>query len=204
MKIKRKTFNKIKDALGVAAFGVAAISLFVAILSKSDLPDGDCELPELPRPSTYLRYEDASNYDGLIADETEITVTTTTANENVLYYLTPHERAEVERTVMAEAGGESKLGQMAVAQCILNACHKSGIRPIEVLEEYKYTKNRMEASDEVKAAVSAVFDDGEVAVAENVLYFYAFERVSGDGHEARHDYVCTIGGHKFFKDKAVE
>ena len=204
MKIKRKTFNKIKDALGVVAIIVAAIALWTAILCKSDLPDGDCELPELPRPSTYLQYEDASNYDGLIAEETEITVTTTTAIENVLYYLTPQERDEVERTVMAEAGGESKLGQMAVAQCILNACHKSGIRPIEVLKEYKYTKNRMEASAEVKAAVSAVFDDGEVAVAENILYFYAFERVSGDGHEARHDYVCTIGGHKFFKDKAVE
>jgi hypothetical protein len=140
----------------------------------------------------------------LIAEETEVAVTTTVEEEHAVYYLTPQERAEVERTVMAEAGGESKLGQMAVAQCILNACHKSGIRPIEVLEEYKYTKNRMEASDEVKAAVSAVFDDGEVAVAENILYFYAFERVSGDGHESRHDYVCTIGGHKFFKDKAVE
>ena len=204
MKIKRKTYEKIKNALGVAAFGVAAIALFVAILSKSDLPDGDCELPELPRPSTYLQYEDASNYEGLIAEETEVAVTTTVEDEHAVYYLTPQERAEVERTVMAEAGGESKLGQMAVAQCILNACHKSGIRPIEVLKEYKYTKNRMEASAEVKAAVSAVFDDGEVAVAENILYFYAFERVSGDGHEARHDYVCTIGGHKFFKDKAVE
>lgn len=204
MKIKRKTFNKIKDALGVVAIIVAAIALWTAILCKSDLPDGDCEMPELPRPSTYLKYEDASNYEGLIAEETEVAVTTTAEEEHAVYYLTPQERAEVERTVMAEAGGESKLGQMAVAQCILNACHKSGIRPIEVLEEYKYTKNRMEASDEVKAAVSAVFDDGEVAVAENILYFYAFERVSGDGHEARHDYVCTIGGHKFFKDKAVE
>ena len=204
MKIKRKTFNKIKDALGVVAIIVAAIALWTAILCKSDLPDGDCEMPELPRPSTYLKYEDASNYEGLIAEETEVAVTTTAEEEHAVYYLTPQERAEVERTVMAEAGGESKLGQMAVAQCILNACHKSGIRPIEVLEEYKYTKNRMEASDEVKAAVSAVFDDGDVAVAENILYFYAFERVSGDGHEARHDYVCTIGGHKFFKDKAVE
>ena len=195
---------KRKDIISIIAFAVLCIAVYASILSKSDLPDGDCELPELPRPSTYLRYEDASNYEGLIAEETEVAVTTTVEEEHAVYYLTPQERAEVERTVMAEAGGESKLGQMAVAQCILNACHKSGIRPIEVLEEYKYTKNRMEASDEVKAAVSAVFDDGEVAVAENILYFYAFERVSGDGHEARHDYVCTIGGHKFFKDKAVE
>lgn len=195
---------KRKDIISIIAFAVLCIAVYAAILNKSDLPDGDCELPELPRPSTYLRYEDASNYEGLIAEETEVAVTTTVEEEHAVYYLTPQERAEVERTVMAEAGGESKLGQMAVAQCILNACHKSGIRPIEVLKEYKYTKNRMKASDEVKAAVSAVFDDGEVAVAENILYFYAFERVSGDGHEARHEYVCTIGGHKFFKDKAVE
>ena len=193
---------KRKDILSVIAFAVVCAAVFAAILSKSDLPDGDCELPELPRPSTYLRYEDASNYEGLIAEETEVGVTTTVEEEHAVYYLTPQERAEIERVVMAEAGGEPKLGQMAVAQCILNACYDAGIRPMEAIEEYGYTDSRKEPSDSVKEAVSAVFDDGDVAVDEDIMYFYAPARVSGDGHEARHDYVCTIGGHRFFKEVA--
>lgn len=54
------------------------------------------------------------------------------------YELTDAERDEVERVVMAEAGSESQLGQMAVAQCILNACERSGLRPTEAVEEYQY------------------------------------------------------------------
>lgn len=192
---------KRKDILSIIAFAVVCAAIFAAILNKSDLPDDDCEMPELPRPSTYLRYEDASNYDGMIAEETEITQTAVT--EKAHYYLTPQERAEIERVVMAEAGGEPKLGQMAVAQCILNACYDARIRPMEAIDEYGYTDSRKEPSDSVKEAVSAVFDDGDVAVSESIMYFYAPARVSGKGHEARHEYVCTIGGHRFFKDKAV-
>ena len=139
-------------------------------------------------------------------DTTQTTTTTTTATtttvtepERAHYYLTTKERDTVERVVMAEAGGESFLGQMAVAQCILNACYANGIHPSRVVIDYAYTKSRPDPTEQVKEAVSAVFDDGRMAVAEDIVYFYAPERVSGDGHERRHEYVCTIGGHKFFK-----
>lgn len=42
------------------------------------------------------------------------------------FELSAAERDVVERVVMAEAGGESFEGQMLVAQCIFNACEKTG------------------------------------------------------------------------------
>lgn len=45
------------------------------------------------------------------------------------FELSAAERDVVERVVMAEAGGESFEGQMLVAQCILNACEKTGTQP---------------------------------------------------------------------------
>ena len=88
----------------------------------------------------------------------------------VRYELTDEERQLVASVVMAEAGAEPYAGKIAVAQCILNACEKEGIRPTEAVVEYKYTKNRPEPSEEVLRAVSAVFDLGQVATTE----FYTF------------------------------
>ncbi len=139
-----------------------------------------------------------------------VTITTSTTGQPTAatrdpawayYYLTPAERDIVERVVMAEAGGESRLGQMAVAQCILNACYEEGIRPGQAVEYDRYTASRPEPTDAVKAAVAEVFDEGTMAVAEPIRFFFAPARVSGEGHERRHEYVCTIGGHKFFKSK---
>lgn len=79
----------------------------------------------------------------------------------VRYALTAAERDTVERVVMAEAGAEPHEGQIAVAQCILNACEREDMRPDEIVIEYKYTDMRPNPTDEVKAAVSAVFDYGE-------------------------------------------
>lgn len=42
------------------------------------------------------------------------------------YKLTAEERDIIERVVTAEAVGEPFAGQVAVAQCILNACEKDG------------------------------------------------------------------------------
>ena len=140
--------------------------------------------------------------DLLPTDTTAAQVTATTRDSGwAYYYLTPAERDVVERVVMAEAGGESRLGQMAVAQCILTSCYEEGIRPGQAVERDRYTGSRPEPTDAVKAAVSEVFDEGTMAVAEPIRVFYAPASVSGAGHERRHEYVCTIGGHKFFKSK---
>lgn len=115
------------------------------------------------------------------------------------FYLSDYERSELEALVMAEAGGESYEGQMAVAQCIIDACEKEGKQPSEIAVMYRYTKHRPAPSESVKEAVSAVFDRGEVVTEENILYFYAPAIVYSEWHETQ-TYVTTIGGHRFFSE----
>ena len=131
-------------------------------------------------------------------DEPEqLTVLQSTAT--VRYELTAAERDTVERVVMAEAGAELYEGQIAVAQCILNACEHEDIRPDEIVTEYQYTDKRPNPTDEVKAAVSAVFDYGETVTDREILYFYAPALVDSEWHETQ-EYVMTVGGHRFFEE----
>ena len=128
------------------------------------------------------------------------TTTTTTAPAPLRHYpLTDEERDLVERVVMAEAGGEAYVGQLAVAQCILNACLLDGLRPAELIEEYTYTTARPEPTESVKQAVADVFDDGVTVFDRGVVYFYAPELCRSDWHETQ-DYVTTIGCHRFFRE----
>lgn len=115
------------------------------------------------------------------------------------YPLTARERDLVERVVMAEAGGEPYQGQMAVAQCILNASALRHLAPAQVVEVLKYTKARPEPTESVKRAVSAVFDDGATVFDREVIYFYAPALTRSTWHEAQ-IHVATIGCHKFFKE----
>lgn len=128
-----------------------------------------------------------------------MTVPVTVPDPVPVYDLTDAERDTIERVVMAEAGGESYEGQMAVAQCILNACLKDDMRPTEAVVAYGYTRNRVEPSESVKEAVEAVFDAGETAVNASILYFYAPAYCTSAWHESQ-VYVCTIGGHRFFEE----
>ena len=125
--------------------------------------------------------------------------TDTVLQSTARYELTAAERDTVERVVMAEAGAEPYEGQIAVAQCILNACERENMRPNEIVIEYKYTDNRPDPTDEVKAAVSAVFDDGETVTDAEILYFYAPELCESEWHETQ-EYVMTVGGHRFFEE----
>lgn len=113
------------------------------------------------------------------------------------YYLTADERELICEVVMAESGIEPYAGKIAVSQCILNACEKTGKRPAEIVTEYGYTARRVKPSAEVEKAVSAVFDDGETVTDAEILYFYAPELVYSEWHESQ-TYICTIGGHRFF------
>lgn len=115
------------------------------------------------------------------------------------YALTAAERDTVERVVMAEAGAEPYEGQIAVAQCVLNACEREDMRPDEIVVKYQYTDKRPEPTNEVKAAVSAVFDYGETVTDAEILYFYAPELCDSEWHESQ-DYVMTVGGHRFFEE----
>ena len=113
------------------------------------------------------------------------------------YRLTTDERELICEVVMAESGIEPFDGKMAVSQCILNACEKTGKRPAEIVEEYGYTECRVEPNAETREAVAAVFDAGETVTDAEILYFYAPELVYSAWHESQ-TYICTIGGHRFF------
>lgn len=116
------------------------------------------------------------------------------------YELMPAERDLIERVVMAEAGGESKAGQLAVAQCIRNACELEDKRPAEVVDLYKYTDVRRTPSESVKEAVSVIFDMGVTVLPPDTLYFYAPDVCVSEWHESQ-EYICTIEGHRFFAAK---
>ena len=115
------------------------------------------------------------------------------------YQLTAEERELVCQVVMAESGTEPFDGKMAVSQCILNACEKTGKRPAEVIAEFGYTDRRVEPNAETREAVAAVFDAGETVTDAKILFFYAPNLVKSAWHESQ-TYVCTIGEHKFFKE----
>lgn len=115
------------------------------------------------------------------------------------YRLTADERELICEVVMAESGIEPFDGKMAVSQCILNACEKTGKRPAEIVEEYGYTDRRVEPNAETREAVAAVFDAGETVTDAKILFFYAPVLVSSEWHESQ-TYVCTIVGHRFFEE----
>jgi spore germination cell wall hydrolase CwlJ-like protein len=183
-------------------FFILAYTILLAFMSISCSP-----AEEKP---TEVKFEDISSTSEAIVETTTegletttveiMTIETTTEAHKSFYPLTDKERDTIERVVMAEAGGEFHVGQVAIAQCILNACMKLDMRPIEVIEYYQYTSYRPAPSEPVKVAVSSVFDKGRKVIDEEVLWFYAPAHCTSEWHESQ-VYVCTIGAHKFFKER---
>lgn len=119
------------------------------------------------------------------------------------YYITDEERALIEQVVSAESRGEPYDGQVAVTQCILNACLKDDITPEQAIKKYKYTSARVEPTRSVREAVAAVFDRGEGVTEEPILYFYNPAIVDSEFHESQ-TFVIEIANHKFFKEGPAE
>jgi spore germination cell wall hydrolase CwlJ-like protein len=117
----------------------------------------------------------------------------------VFFTLTAEQRTLIEQVVSAESRGEPYDGQVAVAQCILNACLKDGITPEQAIKKYKYTGTRVEPTASVKEAVAAVFDRGEGVTEEPIMYFYAPALVTSEWHESQ-IFVIEIKNHRFFKE----
>lgn len=145
--------------------------------------------------TTDLKYDVVSEPTIVVEEVVEVEVKP--EFKEVAFELSEYERWIVECMVMGEAGGESYKGKLLVAQCILNACLREDIQPSKVRTRYKYSGWKEDVSDEVKAAVSEVFDDGYKAVDEPILYFYAPKYCKSDWHETQR-HVITEGGHKFF------
>lgn len=121
-------------------------------------------------------------------------------NRGARYELSAAERDVIERVVMAEAGGEGYEGQKLIAKCILNSAEKLNILPSEVVVVLQYTKARPEPSDEVRQAVSAVFDIGERVIDDLIMYFYNPDKCESVWHETQ-IFVVEHGGHRFFSER---
>lgn len=113
------------------------------------------------------------------------------------FNLTDSERHVVESIVMGESGNQSYEGQLAVAECLLNACILDGIQPSEARVKYQYSGWNENPSDSVVNAVSQVFDDGYRIFDEQVLWFYNPDICSSSFHESQ-TLVGEIGDHRFF------
>ena len=106
------------------------------------------------------------------------------------------------RVVAAESRGEPYEGQVAVARCIWNTAIYKGI----TMEQVVNMSNRYAdpvsidlVTDELRDACRDAFLGINLPTEEPIEYFY-----SGDWsqwHESALEYVMTIGGHKFFKEK---
>lgn len=176
-------------SLAVTAIGMIALIGIVIAANGSKTPHNATELQHaeivVQRPETPVA---AKN------DQAEATQTAST-----FFSLTAEQRTLIEQVVSAESRGEPYDGQVAVAQCILNACLKDGITPEQAIKKYKYTGARVEPTASVKEAVAAVFDRGEGITEEPILYFYAYKLVKSDFHESQ-DFVIEIKNHRFFKE----
>ena len=112
-----------------------------------------------------------------------------------------NERGLLERIVMGEAGGEGFLGQALVAQCIRDALVYKDIDSVQdVITKMKYSGSLdKKPTEEVKRAVSYIFDEGKNAVQHRILYFYAPKIVKSKFHESQ-NYIYSHKGHKFFDE----
>lgn len=106
------------------------------------------------------------------------------------------------RVVAAESRGEPYEGQVAVARCIWNTAIYKGITMEQVVEmpnRYADPVSIDLVTDELRDACRDAFLGMNLPTEEPIEYFY-----SGDWsqwHESALEYVMTIGGHKFFKEK---
>lgn len=113
--------------------------------------------------------------------------------------LSDADRNIVERLVQGEAGGEGLIGAALVAQAIRDTMISKNYSSIEELRtSMKYSGNLdKEPNEDVKKAVSLIFDKGGMAVQHNLTYFYAPKRVASAFHESQ-KFVVEYGGHRFF------
>ena len=115
-------------------------------------------------------------------------------------------RLYIECMVAGEVGGEPYDAMLAVAQCIYNAMLKHDYTPEEVRINYQYAgwksmdvlaAESTDAADNVRRAVSQIFDDEDFITDEPILYFYAPAYGRSDWHEAQ-KFIFEIGATKFF------
>ena len=187
---KRTTYKhrrRIRPCIIVAAIAFAMIALIcclVSILTAEAASTAPVQEPSQTATTT---------------EPAEHKKTVTPSEPLAFFALTSEQRTLIEEVVSAESRGEHYDGQVAVAQCILNACMMDGITPEQAIVKYKYTTNRAKPTASVKEAVAAVFDRGESITEEPILYFYNPDIVDSEFHESQ-IFITEISNHRFFKE----
>lgn len=106
------------------------------------------------------------------------------------------------RVVAAESRGEPYEGQVAVARCIWNTAINKSLTMEQVVEmpnRYADPVASELVTESVRDACRDAFLGTNLPTEESIEYFYSGNWSSW--HENALDYVMTIGGHKFFKER---
>ena len=109
---------------------------------------------------------------------------------------TSYVREKLERLVMGEGGSMGYTGCALIAQSIRDAMNRSNTTSIDrIISEYQYYGSTDYApNQDVKDAVSFIFDQNGSAVQHRVLCFYVG---SSSWHESQ-NYITSIGNVRFF------
>ena len=133
-------------------------------------------------------------------------LTSAEPSKTMKFNLSDDWRLYIECMVAGEVGGEPYDAMLAVAQCIYNAMLKHDYTPEEVRINYQYAgwksmdvlaAESTDAADNVRRAVSQIFDDEDFITDEPILYFYAPAYGRSDWHESQ-KFIFEIGATKFF------
>lgn len=110
--------------------------------------------------------------------------------------LSEYDRAKLERLVMGEAGSMGFNGCALVAQAIRDAMNRSNTSSIDtIISTYQYyAPTNKEPNQDVKNAVSYIFDQNGSAVQHRVLVFYT----GTSGWHETQIYLTTCGNVRFF------
>lgn len=113
--------------------------------------------------------------------------------------LSEYDRAKLERLVMGEAGSMGFNGCALVAQAIRDAMNRSNTSSIDtIISTYQYyAPTNKEPNQDVKNAVSYIFDQNGSAVQHRILVFYT----GTSGWHETQDYITTCGNVRFFDMK---
>lgn len=110
--------------------------------------------------------------------------------------LSEYDRAKLERLVMGEAGSIGFNGCALVAQAIRDAMNRSNTSSIDtIISTYQYyAPTNKEPNQDVKNAVSYIFDQNGSAVQHRILVFYT----GTSGWHETQNYITTCGNVRFF------
>lgn len=209
--VERNQYDIIGWCICLVLVGLSVYSIYTMFQeNQNEKPAIKIEMenlnPEIEKENVIVTLEPIE-----VTPSSEIKIINPPALIDTVYYpLTDEERRLVEGMVTNEAGNQPYDGKVAVANCILNTILADGYTAAQVKAQYGYSYYDIEKfeseclaaygntklSDEVRQAVSQVFDDGKI-LSDNIFWFYNPSYCYSSFHESMR-YQFTIGQHKFF------